>query len=326
MYYFYVEIEYVATSFSPARMDLAVKLLIDAAAAPWVFFFPTLAGWGGKALCMNLNWCTATTVAVLNSAKCLVSRCLTPKGASVTGRTSSSSSFSASSSVSFLPLLSATNVAVLNQPSASPLAASFQKTHHQREDHPLCHPIQHHPWYQSWHSSSLQPRIRYLTCPSSFLQRCPSVDYHCWYPTCPSYFATLPFSGRESPFLFAADVECDWDREDTECPWDVATKLLNVRERVGVEYAMGGTAPAPLPCQVVAPNATCKMPAELLPRRGEWRMLTLIPRPPPGRPPRPPWQLWVTPSAKELGGDINSLTAKSVLTGEKLVATYTIPM
>jgi hypothetical protein len=26
MYYFYVEIEYVATSFSPARMDLAVKL------------------------------------------------------------------------------------------------------------------------------------------------------------------------------------------------------------------------------------------------------------------------------------------------------------
>jgi hypothetical protein len=28
MYYSYVEIEYVATSFSPARMDLAVKLLI----------------------------------------------------------------------------------------------------------------------------------------------------------------------------------------------------------------------------------------------------------------------------------------------------------
>ncbi len=27
MYYSYVEIEYVATSFSPARMDLAVKLL-----------------------------------------------------------------------------------------------------------------------------------------------------------------------------------------------------------------------------------------------------------------------------------------------------------
>ncbi len=27
MYYFYVEIEYVATSFSPARTDLAVKLL-----------------------------------------------------------------------------------------------------------------------------------------------------------------------------------------------------------------------------------------------------------------------------------------------------------
>ncbi len=27
MYYSYVEIEYVATSFSPARMDLGVKLL-----------------------------------------------------------------------------------------------------------------------------------------------------------------------------------------------------------------------------------------------------------------------------------------------------------
>jgi hypothetical protein len=27
MYYSYVEIEYVATSFSPARMDLAVKLV-----------------------------------------------------------------------------------------------------------------------------------------------------------------------------------------------------------------------------------------------------------------------------------------------------------
>ncbi len=27
MYYSYIEIEYVATSFSPARMDLAVKLL-----------------------------------------------------------------------------------------------------------------------------------------------------------------------------------------------------------------------------------------------------------------------------------------------------------
>jgi hypothetical protein len=29
MYYSYVEIEYVATSFSPARMDLALKLLIE---------------------------------------------------------------------------------------------------------------------------------------------------------------------------------------------------------------------------------------------------------------------------------------------------------
>ncbi len=27
MYYYYVEIEYVATSFSPARTDLALKLL-----------------------------------------------------------------------------------------------------------------------------------------------------------------------------------------------------------------------------------------------------------------------------------------------------------
>jgi hypothetical protein len=29
MYYSYVEIKYVVTSFSPARMDLAVKLLIE---------------------------------------------------------------------------------------------------------------------------------------------------------------------------------------------------------------------------------------------------------------------------------------------------------
>jgi hypothetical protein len=29
MYYSYIEIEYVATSFSPARTDLAVKLLIE---------------------------------------------------------------------------------------------------------------------------------------------------------------------------------------------------------------------------------------------------------------------------------------------------------
>ncbi len=29
MYYSYVEIEYVATSFSPARTDLALKLLSD---------------------------------------------------------------------------------------------------------------------------------------------------------------------------------------------------------------------------------------------------------------------------------------------------------
>jgi hypothetical protein len=29
MYYYYVEIEYVATSFSPARMDLALKLLTE---------------------------------------------------------------------------------------------------------------------------------------------------------------------------------------------------------------------------------------------------------------------------------------------------------
>jgi hypothetical protein len=32
------------------------------------------------------------------------------------------------------------------------------------------------------------------------------------------FFATLPFSGQESPFLLAADVDCYWDREDTECP------------------------------------------------------------------------------------------------------------
>ncbi len=30
MYYSYIEIEYVATSFSPARMDLALKLLRSA--------------------------------------------------------------------------------------------------------------------------------------------------------------------------------------------------------------------------------------------------------------------------------------------------------
>jgi hypothetical protein len=57
-----------------------------------------------------------------------------------------------------------------------------------------------------------------------------------------------------------------------------ATKELNVRERAGVEYAMGDTA---LPCQVVAPNATCKMQEECCPRQGEWRVSTLLPRPPP---------------------------------------------
>jgi hypothetical protein len=41
MYYSYVEIEYVATSFSPARTDLAVKLLIDVHLAnkPQPYFF-----------------------------------------------------------------------------------------------------------------------------------------------------------------------------------------------------------------------------------------------------------------------------------------------
>jgi hypothetical protein len=35
----------------------------------------------------------------------------------------------------------------------------------------------------------------------------------------PLFFpAALPFCGQESPFLFAADVDCNWDREDTECP------------------------------------------------------------------------------------------------------------
>jgi hypothetical protein len=39
MYYFYVEIEYLATSFSPARMDLALKLLKG-------FGLVDLVGWG----------------------------------------------------------------------------------------------------------------------------------------------------------------------------------------------------------------------------------------------------------------------------------------
>jgi hypothetical protein len=63
-------------------------------------------------------------------------------------------------------------------------------------------------------------------------------------------------------FLFAAKVDCNWDRGDTECPWDVATNKLNIRERAGVEDAMGDTASPLLPCQVVTPNATGKMPAE----------------------------------------------------------------
>jgi hypothetical protein len=32
-----------------------LQALIEAVEAPWVFFFPTLAGWGGKALFMNLS-------------------------------------------------------------------------------------------------------------------------------------------------------------------------------------------------------------------------------------------------------------------------------
>jgi hypothetical protein len=35
MYYSYVEIEYVATSFSPARTDLALKLLTLTSLKPW---------------------------------------------------------------------------------------------------------------------------------------------------------------------------------------------------------------------------------------------------------------------------------------------------
>jgi hypothetical protein len=35
MYYSYIEIEYVATSFSPARADLAVKLLTPTSLTPW---------------------------------------------------------------------------------------------------------------------------------------------------------------------------------------------------------------------------------------------------------------------------------------------------
>ncbi len=52
-------------------------------------------------------------------------------------------------------------------------------------------------------------------------------------------------------FLFAAEVDYNQDKEDTECPmvsWDVAMKELNIMERAGVEYAMGDTAPPPLPC------------------------------------------------------------------------------
>jgi hypothetical protein len=39
MYYFYVEIKYVATSFSPARTDLALKLLNDAMLILYSQFF-----------------------------------------------------------------------------------------------------------------------------------------------------------------------------------------------------------------------------------------------------------------------------------------------
>jgi hypothetical protein len=35
MYYSYVEIEYIATSFSPARTDLALKLFISPLQAGW---------------------------------------------------------------------------------------------------------------------------------------------------------------------------------------------------------------------------------------------------------------------------------------------------
>ncbi len=59
----------------------------------------------GLILGINLAPLSAMTVAVLNSAKRLPSRCFTPKGTSVTGRTSSSSSYVASSLVSILPLL-----------------------------------------------------------------------------------------------------------------------------------------------------------------------------------------------------------------------------
>jgi hypothetical protein len=41
MYYSYVEIEYVATSFSSARMDLAVKLLIKLAGAAVAYKYKT---------------------------------------------------------------------------------------------------------------------------------------------------------------------------------------------------------------------------------------------------------------------------------------------
>jgi hypothetical protein len=39
MYYSYIEIEYVATSFSPARTDLALKLLMDSINGPLMLIY-----------------------------------------------------------------------------------------------------------------------------------------------------------------------------------------------------------------------------------------------------------------------------------------------
>jgi hypothetical protein len=65
------------------------------------------------------------------------------------------------------------------------------------------------------------------------------------------FFAALFLPALVVFFLFAAEVDYNQDKEDTECPmvsWDVAMKELNIMERAGVEYAMGDTAPPPLPC------------------------------------------------------------------------------
>ncbi len=58
MYYSYVEIEYVATSFSPARMELAVKLLRWDTAVPLVLFPEKDIVW---MLCVQTQMAVATS-------------------------------------------------------------------------------------------------------------------------------------------------------------------------------------------------------------------------------------------------------------------------